>query len=190
MKRRLMKELIGSVIKQNRERCGFSLKVLAEKTGLSASYISQVENAKVSPSLSSLVKIADILGTTIQGLFEKVSHQNESPVIRKNDRRLASSLDEGIKISFATNSLLSKIMEVAVVKLQVGAQTGDNAASYKRFGSQVMYVTKGKVEARLKDNTFILNKGDSLNMNSDDPHAVRNIHTNVSEVIFFVVPHH
>jgi transcriptional regulator with XRE-family HTH domain len=185
-----MKKLIGSVIKHNREQCGFSLKVLAEKTNLSPSYISQIENGKVSPSLSTLVKIADILGTTIQGLFEEVFHQDENPVIRKGDRRLASSLDEGIKISFATNSVLSKIMEVAVVKLQVGAQTGDNASSYKRFGSQVMYVTKGKVEARLKDNTYILEKGDSLNMNSDDPHSVRNIHTNVSEVIFFVVPHH
>ena len=185
-----MKKIIGAVIKHNRELCGFSLKVLAKRTELSASYISQIENGKVSPSLSSLVRIADVLGTTIQGLFEEVSNQNESPVIRKDDRRLASSLDEGIHISFATNSVLSKIMEVAVVKLEVNAQTGDNAASYKRFGSQVMYVTKGKVEARLKDNTYILNKGDSLNMNSDDPHAVRNIHSRESEVIFFVVPHH
>ena len=182
--------MIGTVLRHNRDQCGYSLKALADLTGLSSSYLSQIEHGKVSPSLSSLVKIAHVLGTTIQGLFEQVSHQDESPVIRKNDRRLASSLDEGINISFATNSVLSKTMEVAVVKLQVGAQTGDNAASYKRFGSQVMYVTKGKVEARLKNDTFILNKGDSLNMNSDDPHAVRNIHTNESEVIFFVVPHH
>lgn len=185
-----MKLMIGTVLKHNREQCGYNLKNLADKTGLSSSYISQIEHGKVSPSLSSLVKIADVLGTTIQGLFEEVSSQNERPVIRKDDRRLASSLDEGIHISFATNSVLSKIMEVAVVKLEVGAQTGDNAASYKRFGSQVMYVTKGKVEARLKSETFILEKGDSLNMNSDDPHSVKNIHTNESEVIFFVVPHH
>ncbi len=185
-----MKEIIGNVIKHNRELCGLSLKALAERTELSASYISQVEHGKVSPSLSSLVKIASSLGTTIQGLFEEVSHQNETPVIRKDDRRLASSLDEGISISFATNSILSKTMEVAVIKLAVGAQTGDNAASYKRFGSQVMYVTRGKVEAQLKDSTYVLTKGDSLNLNSDDPHSVRNIHTNTSEVIFFVVPHH
>ena len=185
-----MKEVIGSVIKHNREACGYSLKVLADRTELSSSYISQLEHGKVSPSLSSLVKIASVLGTTIQGLFEEVAHHNESPVIRKDDRRLASSLDEGISISFATNSVLSKIVEVAVVTLDVGAQTGDNAASYKRFGSQVMYVTKGKVEARLKDSTYILKKGDSLNLNSDDPHSVRNLYSNTSEVIFFVVPHH
>lgn len=185
-----MKELIGSVIKHNREHCGFSLKVLAKKTDLSTSYISQIENGKVSPSLSTLVKIAHVLGTTIQGLFEEVSNQDASPVIRKGDRRLASSLNEGITISFATNSVLSKIMEVAIVKLEIGAQTGDNAASYKRFGSQVMYVTKGKVEAKLLENTYVLRKGDSLNMNSDDPHSVRNIHTSDSEVMFFVVPHH
>ncbi len=185
-----MNEAIGLIIKHNREACGYSLRELADRTGLSSSYISQIENGKVSPSLSSLVKIADSLGTTIQGLFEEVSSRDESPVIRKENRRMASSLNEGISISFATNSVLSKIMEVAVVELQVGAQTGDDASSYKRFGSQVMFVSRGKVEARLGDEVFILNKGDSLNMKTDEPHSARNIHTNVSEVIFFVVPHH
>jgi len=148
-----------------------------------------MENGKVSPSLSSLVKVADALGTTIQGLFEEVSLKDESPVIRKDNRRLSRSIDKDVKISFATNSTLSKIMQVAIVKLQVGAQTGDNASAYKRFGSQVMFVNKGKVEAILGDETYILNKGDSLNMISGAPHSVRNIHSNVSEIIFFIVPH-
>ena len=184
-----MIEAIGLIIKHNRELCGYSLRELAEITGLSSSYISQMENGKVSPSLSSLVKVADALGTTIQGLFEEVSLKDESPVIRKDNRRLSRSIDKNVKISFATNSTLSKIMQVAIVELQIGAQTGDNASSYKRFGSQVMFVNKGKVEATLGDETYILNKGDSLNMISDAPHSARNIHSSVSEIIFFVVPH-
>ena len=185
-----MNKQIGLVIKHNRELCGYSLKNLAEMTQLSSSYISQIENGKVSPSLSSLVKIANSLNTTIQGLFEEVSQEDVSPVIRKDSRRLASSLSKNVKISFATNSALSKIMEVAIVELEVGAHTGDDSSSYKRFGSQVMFVNKGKVEARLGDETYILNKGDSLNMISDTPHSAKNIHDSVSEVIFFVVPHH
>ncbi len=179
---------IGIIIKHNRELCGFSLRTLASRTGLSSSYISQIENGKVSPSLSSLVKVADALGTTIQGLFEEVSLKDENPVIRKENRRLESTIDKGVKISFATNSVLSRTMEVAVVELQKGAETGNNAAVYKRFGNQIMFVHKGKVEARLGENVLVLNEGDSLNMVSDALHSARNIHTGISEIIFFVVP--
>ncbi len=185
-----MNKEIGAVIRHNRELCGFSLRSLAEMTELSPSYISQIENGKVSPSLATLVKIANALGTTIQMLFEEVSQKDENPVIRKDNRRLASSLNNDVAISFATNSVLSKRMEVAVVELQPGSSTGEETSSYKRFGSQVMFVNKGKVEARLGDETFILSKGDSLNMASQAPHSVRNIHEKTSEIIFFIVPHH
>lgn len=183
-----MLKQIGLIIKHNRELGGLSLRALSDCTGLSSSYISQVENGKVSPSLSSLVKIADALGTTIQGLFEQVSQKEENPVVRREDRREGTSVDQGVSISFATNSVLSRIMAVTVVELQVGAQTGDNATAYKRFGSMVIYVTKGKIEATLGEEKFILKKGDSLNVISNMPHSARNIHNNVSEVIFFLVP--
>ena len=75
-----------------------------------------------------------------------------------------------------------------MIELEVGAQTGDNAASYKRFGSELLFVNKGKVEAVLDGETYVLNSGDSLNLVSGARHSVKNIHTKVSEVIFFVVP--
>ena len=113
-----MLEEIGIVLKKYRKTCGYNLRELAKKTNLSTSYLSQIENGKVSPSLSSLVKIADALGTTIQGLFEEVSLANENPVIRKNDRKIVSKIDNEVKISFLTNDLLSKIVEVVYAEFQ------------------------------------------------------------------------
>lgn len=56
---------IGFRIKIYRKKNKISLKDLAQKVGLSASFLSQVESEKTYPSLQSLKKIADALHTTI-----------------------------------------------------------------------------------------------------------------------------
>ena len=60
---------IGFRVKLQREKNEMSLRELAKKVGLSASFLSQVEGEKVFPSLQSLKKIADALHTTIGELI-------------------------------------------------------------------------------------------------------------------------
>ena len=60
---------IGPEIKRLRENADLSLRALAERAGFSASFISQLENGLVSPSIASLGKIASTLGVTLGDLF-------------------------------------------------------------------------------------------------------------------------
>ena len=48
-----------------------TLEKLAQSTGLTISFLSQVERDVVSPSVASLQKIARALGTTVGALFEE-----------------------------------------------------------------------------------------------------------------------
>jgi transcriptional regulator with XRE-family HTH domain len=56
---------IGEVLRQLRERQGLSLRTLAGRAGFSASFLSQLENGQVSPSIASLDRIAAELGVTL-----------------------------------------------------------------------------------------------------------------------------
>jgi transcriptional regulator with XRE-family HTH domain len=61
---------IGNVIKSFRLAKNMTLKQLAEKTSLTAAYISKLENEKVSPSIQTLKTIADCLHINMTDFFE------------------------------------------------------------------------------------------------------------------------
>jgi DNA-binding XRE family transcriptional regulator len=56
---------VGSRIHKLRASRGLTLQQLAEKTGFSASILSQIENRMASPPLGALVKIANAFGTSV-----------------------------------------------------------------------------------------------------------------------------
>ena len=61
---------IGYRIKKLRMQQKITLKELGERTGLTTSFLSQLERDLTSPSFISLEKIADALNTTMAYFFE------------------------------------------------------------------------------------------------------------------------
>ncbi|MGB9812902.1 MAG: helix-turn-helix domain-containing protein [Thermovenabulum sp.] len=61
----------GSLIRQLRKNRKISLKELAEKTGLSVSYLSEIETGKKQPSLEVIQKLADALNVSKEAFFQK-----------------------------------------------------------------------------------------------------------------------
>ena len=65
-----IEEVIRKNIKTLRKELGWSQEVLAEKTGVSAPYITQIEVVKRTPSLEIVEKLAYALGVEYKTLFE------------------------------------------------------------------------------------------------------------------------
>lgn len=61
--------LIGLRVKEVRKQHNITQAQLAEMTSLSISYISHIETAQKKASLESLVRIADVLGVTVDELL-------------------------------------------------------------------------------------------------------------------------
>jgi len=61
---------LGEKIKKIRNEKGFSLRDLAGKVDLSASFLSQIEQGKASPSIENLKKIANCLDVRVSYLIE------------------------------------------------------------------------------------------------------------------------
>lgn len=62
--------VISENIKSLRKKLGWSQEFLAEKTGVSAPYITQIEVGKRTPSLDIVEKLAFALGVEYKTLFE------------------------------------------------------------------------------------------------------------------------
>lgn len=62
-------ELLGKHIRERRKEKKYTLEQLAEKLDVSTTFIGQIERAKGIPSLETLVKLANVLETSIDGLL-------------------------------------------------------------------------------------------------------------------------
>lgn len=73
-------QLFGKRIREERQKWNLTLEQLAEKCDISSNFLGQLERGKNVPSLKSLIRIANVLEVSIDGLLfenlEKISSQN------------------------------------------------------------------------------------------------------------------
>ena len=82
--------MLGPSIRRRRLDAGLTLVALADRSGLSQPFLSQVETGKATPSIDSLQRIAQALGTTPQGLLQAHHSTGAVDVLRADgDERLA-----------------------------------------------------------------------------------------------------
>jgi transcriptional regulator with XRE-family HTH domain len=80
---------IAQRVRQTRKQQNLTVEALADKSGFSKTYISRLENFRITPSIKSLSKIADALGIQMSTFFETATE----PI-----QYLTGHLDEGEEI--------------------------------------------------------------------------------------------
>jgi transcriptional regulator with XRE-family HTH domain len=162
-----------------------TLRQLAEATGLSESFLSQVERGLTQGSVASLRLIAEALGINVGDLFERRGGGASARVLRESARPV---LDFGHQ---ATKQLLTprpaENLEVFSVQFEVGGSTGDE--QYVHGDSdELILVQSGSVKLELGEDVFLLEKGDSVVFRSSTPHRVVNIGNTVSILLWVISP--
>ena len=163
--------LLGRRINEIRKERGLTLKEVADRIHVTASFISQLEHGKANPSLSTLKGISDFFGVTMAALFESNADKaDHHPVLRKGEREILVT---------ATNSkfqLLSSGFdlncEFIVNEWAPGASTGKS--KYTHEGVECGYVLNGKLRVELGDQIYLLSSGDSITFRSTMPHLLCN----------------
>ena len=95
--------MIGQKIRERRTGLNISLRELGKQTGLSASFLSQVENDQADPSISSLQNIARALKVPMFTFLDQDNHPEQ--VVRHDARKQLSFPDPHIKYELLTNDL-------------------------------------------------------------------------------------
>src|ERR687883_487358 len=124
-------------------RC--TLRTIAERSGLSESFLSQVERGRSSASIASLRRIAEALGVTIADLFEPDGAPGPR-VLRRDERPALAFGILGKKLLLTPRPLHQ--LEVFVGELDVGGSTG--AEPYVHGDSEeLVVVLSGTVQVEL-----------------------------------------
>ena len=141
------------------------------QTGFSASFISQLENGQVSPSLGSLQKIADALGVTLGEFFATSQTGEEALIVRPADRRrLDSTWTDAHLEAWPMNQ--SRKLEPVLVVFGPGGKSGKHSHSHSL--DEFAFVVKGRVTLTLGDEDCELMPGDAVTLPAQAPHRWEN----------------
>ncbi len=149
--------MIGEKIHDYRVARGLSLRSLGEATGLTAAFLSQVENDQTSPSISSLQKIATALHVPMFAFLNGDTQTEE--VVRADARKKLTFQKEQLTIEILTNSINHKI-GAFLIHMQPG-ETNKTQLLYSPT-EEVMFVLQGEMEIWLGDRRHRLSPGDSV----------------------------
>ncbi|MCL7454197.1 MAG: helix-turn-helix domain-containing protein, partial [Anaerolineae bacterium] len=110
---------LGNRLRARRQELGLSLRELAERVGLTASFLSQIERDLASPSIESLRKISDALEVPIFHFL--IEPDTRSPVVRRQERAKLNLPDSNLTYQLMTPDL-NRRMEVFLAEREPGEQ--------------------------------------------------------------------
>ena len=152
---------------------------------MSVGFLSQVEHNQSSPSLASLRRIADALGTS---LFTLLASEDQGPFIVRNGFRFSLRWpDRNVSYQLLSPNHHTNRMEAVLTTLEPGVATADDALPH-REGEEFTYVMSGRVRLYLGAESHVLEKGDSVYFNASIPHRYANEESVPAELLTIMTP--
>ena len=167
-----------------REARGQTLKEAAQRTGLTQSFLSQVERDLTSPSVASLRKIAEALGTSVATFFAGGSPNGR--LVRKDDRPVLVHPKRRWRDSLLTPSLTGKL-QVIWSEIEPGGGSGDEPYTHDS-DEECVVVLRGILEFWVGEEHHRLKAGDALTFESRIPHKNKNPGPHKAQVLWIMTP--
>jgi len=175
--------IVGSELRRRRNELRLSLRELAESTGLSTGFLSQIENDHVSPSLASLERIGNALRLP---LFEILSADNRDPVVRADQRPLVELQEPAVKVDVLTNFMNWQMLPY-MRRLEPGEKY--EAVRLERAREEWMFVLNGAMELNLlNQDVHRLERGDSVHFASGRLVSINSVGEVPLEIICMMTP--
>jgi transcriptional regulator with XRE-family HTH domain len=199
---------LGKKIRKERAKRQLTLEQFSHKTGLSKSFLSQVERGLAEPSITSLKKISKQLECSVVNLFleennsdtgwdynnsvQKFNGNHRSPyvsraeIVRSEKRKRLALPGSNVVYDLLTPDM-KRHMEVMYMRVSEGENSGSEPM-LDPPGEKIGIVLKGTIEVSVGNEVFLLHEGDSIYYPTDMPHSWRALEGNPIEVIWVMTP--
>ena len=165
---------IGPRIKALREGGGLSLRDLAQRTGVSAPMLSQVERGETSPTLAVAARIASGLDLSLSQLL-RLEEGGAVSVVRARDAK-PSAARGGHRSEVLTPPLPGQRAELSRHALAEGASTGglEDPPLHEPGAREIAHVEQGQVTLVIDGGRYDLHAGDTVTFDADLSHHFEN----------------
>lgn len=168
----LNEDQIGKNIKQLRLNHRLTQQDLANKAGITKSYLSKIERSTSSPPVSTLINLAKALGVKIDSFFNGQNSQDIAFIVRRDERQKIPRKDSpfGYIYEPIAHKFPGRHMEPYFVTIPPSKKFSN---IFQHVGEECIIMLEGEVDFTIGQLDTTLSKGDSIYFDSSNPHAVR-----------------
>jgi transcriptional regulator with XRE-family HTH domain len=175
---------LGTRIRALRQARHLTLRDVADRAGVTESFLSQVERDVTSPSIATVHRVARALGLSIAQLFAEDGDTGR--VVRREARRRVAypglrSVDE-----FLTSNMAGRL-QVIMSTIEPGGGTGEEPYTHDS-DEEVVVVLAGVLDLWVADEHYVLREGDAITFPSRLPHWNANHGEEQVRVMFCLTP--
>lgn len=166
---------IGGRVRALREAMGLSLRDLAERCGVSAPMLSQVERGETSPTLQVATRIAAGLDLRLSQLL-RLDEDGAVTIVRRGERRQGPAKVRDHRYEVLTPPLPGQRAELSRHVLAAGAATGGagDPPMHEPGSRETALVEAGRVVLHCDGAAHELSTGDCVTFDADLPHHFEN----------------
>lgn len=168
-----------------REQRGLSLRGLGAATEFSASFLSQLENGQVSPSISSMERIANALGVTLGEFFSSLGSSQGGVVVRAAERTEIQSQWSQATLEALSPMRRGRLVEPLLITLEPGGRSGKHPTAQPR--EEFAFVLRGTVELTLGPDVHRLEEGDAATLLRGELRRWTNVGTGYARILVVAV---
>jgi transcriptional regulator with XRE-family HTH domain len=175
--------VVGRRMRELRAGRRLRLRDIADRSGLSESFLSQLERGRANASVASLLKIAEALDITVADLFD---NQAGRPRVLHKFERPAIAFGIAARKYMLTPRPLENL-EVFTATIGPGGSSGEEAYSHGD-SEELFLVIGGQLDLELGDTVHTMVAGDSICYRSSVKHRVFNRSSDEAEAMWIISP--
>lgn len=176
---------VGATIHRLREERRLSLKEVAARSGLTQSFLSQVERDLTSPSVASLRRIAQAFEVPLAALFQGPTIPQDR-VVRRAERRQFIHPKRQWRDYLLTPNLTGKLQVILSV-IEPGGGSGEEPYAHDS-DEECVIILRGRLRFWVGPDEYLLLEGDSIVFESRIPHRNANPGPGQAEVLWITTP--
>jgi len=181
---------IGPKLRRLRLRKKMALLDLGKHTGLSPSMLSQLENGKMTPTLPTLARVAMVFDVGLDYFFSGKREEKLFSIVRAGERmrfpERADTPDPAYFFECLAFSTQGKGLKAYLAEFL--PRSGAGAGEHFHEGSEFLHVLEGELTIRFQGQDHVLHPGDSLHMDSSEPHSYRGSGETAARAVVITVP--
>jgi transcriptional regulator with XRE-family HTH domain len=175
---------LGARIKARRAELGLSLRDVAATTGLSATFLSNLERGIANPTLESLRRVSNTLNTPI--LYMADTLREASPVVHHDQRRSINLSNGHIRYEILTPTLNRKMV---LFQARVTAEDGNIVVGpLAEPTEECLVVLEGQLCICLAGQNYMMEAGDSIYFEGRSLESIRVVGEGEASYISAITP--
>jgi transcriptional regulator with XRE-family HTH domain len=163
---------IGAKVAKARAERGWSLQELARRAGLSPASIHKVEKSGMTPTITSLMKIAAALGKSVGYFIEESDNLRPVTVVRHDARPRLHTSKDGLVLSSISGRYGPFFVAGAEAEIEPHADSGPTPMLHP--GEELVLLLEGTMRFTIDAECYELEEGDSIHFRTAYPHSWEN----------------